>query len=146
MSPRNTEFTVDASSSDRVVLQRPAALRELNGLRAMLGEWLSNHAIIGAMSEEQTIVLSELVTNAVEASPPSSSITVRWAIDRDDVFISVQDEGFGFTYEAAEQVPPSAARGRGLSIVAALTDRVDVIVESQRTTVAARTHLRRSEQ
>jgi len=144
MSPRGSEFTVDASSGDRVVLQRPAALRELNGLRAALREWLSDHAIAGELADEQLVVLSELVTNAVEGSPPSASISVCWAVERDDLCISVEDAGLGFAYEAAEPVGSSALRGRGLTIVEALTDRVSVTVQAQRTTVAAWTQLRRS--
>jgi anti-sigma regulatory factor (Ser/Thr protein kinase) len=142
MSLSGPESTLSSASEDRVVLQRPAALRELAELRSLLRMWLSQHSINGEPADELLVVVSEIVTNAVEASPPDSSITVCWAIDGHDVFMSVEDAGFGFLHTAAEPVSPASARGRGLVLVEALTDRLDVTVEAHHTRVSTWTRFR----
>jgi anti-sigma regulatory factor (Ser/Thr protein kinase) len=66
------------------------------------------------------LVVSELVTNAVEHGLGAISLTVR--VDDDGVFGEVVDEGGGFEREARER-GPGDLRGRGLHIVDAVSSR-----------------------
>ena len=134
---------VGTSSPDHVVLERPAALGELAGLRTALRAWLSHRAMHGDTADQLLVVLSEIVTNAIEASPPQSTITVSWSLDADSVRLGVDDSGPGFSYERTEPVGAAAARGRGLTFVEAFSDRIKVTHERQCTSVVTWTRIAR---
>ncbi len=133
--------TADASTVDGVVLVRPAGLSEMAGIRTTLRYWLSRHAISGERADQLLVVMSEIVTNAIEASPPQSSIVVSWSMDADEVHMSVEDPGPGFVYEETEPVGPAAVRGRGLTVVEAWTDRLSVTRRAEHTVVATWTRV-----
>lgn len=68
--------------------------------------------------DDAVLVLSELVGNALRhARPvPPGMVQVTWAVDHDEVEISVTDGG-GPTRPRALNLPVSALGGRGLAIV-----------------------------
>lgn len=114
--------------------------------RAMLHGWLADagvddREVVGDLA----VVLSELLANAVNASPPDRSVTVRTQLSDGAVVLSVENE-------VREWVPPTERwdlgdplrpGGRGLLIVSALADDVTVQhdIEEDRTVVTARVHV-----
>ena len=145
MPYRNLDFAEDAPFADSVVLRQPAAARQLSGIRSILSAWLEHRSIVPDTAEQLLLVMNEVVINAIDASSPDSSVTVFWSINDDVVCISARDGGTGFTYTKAEPVGPSSERGRGLTIVEALSDRVSATSDGQHTTVTTWTSVDRSD-
>jgi anti-sigma regulatory factor (Ser/Thr protein kinase) len=93
---------------------------------------------------DAALIASELVGNAVRhAAPlPSGQLAVSWLVDSDGYEISVTDGGVpGATRSAisARQAGGRDADGRGLRIVAELSDDWGVAAQAGATTVWART-------
>jgi len=76
--------------------------------------------------DDVELVLAELLANAVEASPEDQEIEVYVGYGTGRVTIEVSDLGKGFTLPTEILVEPLAERGRGLLLVHAVADRVDV--------------------
>ena len=85
--------------------------------RAVLAEW----SLSRATSADAETIVSELVTNAVTASPPSAPVCLWLASDGERIAIMVGDH----SSEAPRRVAPDgfAEGGRGLVIVEALSQR-----------------------
>ncbi len=121
----------------------PADTAEIARARSMLELWLGDAGVDDPESVgDLSVVLSELVANAVHASPPEGAITVRTHVSDGTVVISVVNE-------VQEWVPPTERwdlddplrpGGRGLLIVSALVDDVTVQhdIEEDCTVVTAR--------
>lgn len=92
--------------------------------------------------DDVELVLAELLANAVEASPQDREIEVYVGYGTGRVTIEVTDHGKGFTPPTEISVEPLAERGRGLLLVYAIADRVDVRSADDGTHVRAvvRTH------
>lgn len=90
---------------------------------------------LGPAADDAKLVVSELITNSVEANCQEAVL----AIDahRDRVTVAVSDDAPGAP--ALERPPPDVSRGRGLVIVDALTERwgVDYGAREGRKTVWA---------
>ncbi|MDZ7677712.1 MAG: ATP-binding protein [Acidimicrobiales bacterium] len=98
--------------------------------RHRVSRWLAQARTDRVMNDELALVVTELVTNAVEASPgPDATIEVHGHFDRGPtVVLQVSDHGRGFDLARSLEFPAvRAVRGRGLPIVDALTD--DLVVE-----------------
>jgi anti-sigma regulatory factor (Ser/Thr protein kinase) len=86
-------------------------------------------AIAPALLSDAVAVVAELVGNAVRhANPlPGDVVRVAWRLragtDGDVVEVRVTDGGAESRVPSLRTVPPEAADGRGLGIVAALSDR-----------------------
>jgi anti-sigma regulatory factor (Ser/Thr protein kinase) len=102
-----------------------------------LNRWLRTVGVGEEQRDEFAMVVTEMVANAVEASPtPTSEIEVIARRDADQVVLVVSDQGWGFQLDGRPELPPAAAlRGRGLPIIDALTDRIDVYRADGRTRV-----------
>lgn len=97
--------------------------------RRMLHGWLADAGVDDReVVDDLSVVLSELLANAVEASPPAGSVVVRLQLEEGTLVLSVVNE-------VREWVPPSERwdlddplrpGGRGLLIVSALADDVTV--------------------
>lgn len=124
-------------------IERPAAFSELVVIRKDFARWLAHHSIHGSPADQLLVILNEVVTNAIEASPENATITTQWALDDVEVRLTVEDDGPGFRYHRAEPVGPEAVRGRGLTIVEALSDRIQVQNDGNRTTVTTWTRVKR---
>jgi anti-sigma regulatory factor (Ser/Thr protein kinase) len=87
---------------------------------------------------DAALVISELLSNALQhAGPlPSSGIRVSWDLDADSVRISVSDGG-GSTRPELGQPTPTTTGGRGLRIVARLSRRWGTLCDDNGTTVWA---------
>jgi len=98
-----------------------------------------------ATVDDMALAITELVTNAVEASPTASApILVHATYIGQNLCIEVIDEGHGFTMDDSAARPgPKSIRGRGLPIVRALVDAVEVDRSDGRTRVVATCRLTR---
>lgn len=106
-----------------------ARLDSIPRARQELREWLRSGSVPSPICEELALVVTELVTNAVEASPSPAARVEVWArLGGGKVVLRVSDEGQGFETEIeANELPGlSTERGRGLPIVSALMDEVIV--------------------
>jgi len=76
--------------------------------------------------EQLRQVLTNLIDNAVEASPPGGAVTVEVARDGDDVVFVVEDEGPGLPVEDPELLfqPFFSTKGRGSGVGLALVQRI----------------------
>ena len=105
--------------------------------RHSLGRWLEELKVDRNTREELALVVTELVTNAVEASPgPQHEVILQVECERDRIALHVTDEGSGFDQQQQTEPPePTAVRGRGLPIVHALMDDVTIDRHENRTLV-----------
>ena len=100
------------------VRHAPASAGEV---RRQLGADLADAGLSPAAIGDATLVVSELVGNAVRyATPlPGGVLEVSWTIDPDCVRLRVSDGG-GPSIPARHDAGPEDVHGRGLAIVAAL--------------------------
>jgi len=105
----------------RVPFQAPSA----SLVRHQLRDWLEAKGFQGETVDDARVVVSELVGNSVRhAAPlPVNDIVVSWALDNNDLVISVSDGGSESTVPHTVEAAGAAISGRGLSIVSALVDR-----------------------
>ena len=112
------------------------------GLRADVRRYLAEQGVPEGRIGDVVLVLSELVTNAIEASPEQGRVEV--LIERSGATICLD-----VTNQAATVAPPwppmttvemptaVAVRGRGLPLVAALAARMSIEVGDELTRVRA---------
>jgi anti-sigma regulatory factor (Ser/Thr protein kinase) len=100
------------------VRHAPASAGEV---RRQLGADLSDAGLPDAVIGDATLVVSELVGNAVRyAAPlPGGVLEVSWTVDAECVRLRVSDGG-GMSVPVRHDAGPEDVRGRGLAIVAAL--------------------------
>lgn len=117
----------------------PAEIDAVPTARHELARWLKSADVGREVSEELALVVTELVTNAIEASPgPRAHVAVQARIEPASVVLQVIDEGEGF--DRAPGSPPElptdgSVRGRGLPIVSALMDVMSIHRNGGRTAV-----------
>lgn len=103
-----------------------AQLESIPKARHQLARWLENRRVPSEITEEIALVVTELVTNAIEASPDSDArIEIELYVENDEqVVLKVRDEGVGFSETVTSVSLPAftESRGRGLPIVTALMD------------------------
>lgn len=109
-------------------------------VRRALGRWLGAHRGVDADAvDDLLIACSELCTNAVRsASHAGGTVAVRARQSGDAVVLEVEDDGAGFSWPLAhriQDVPEQDEHGRGLFIVTAITDEMEVEVATGRTVV-----------
>lgn len=101
--------------------------------RAFLGRVLDGCPLVF----EAQLICSELVTNAIRHSRsalPGGQVTVRAEVrERDYIWLEVEDQGGDWTYGGHGDED-----GRGLEVVAALSDYWDIHGDETRRTVCAR--------
>lgn len=95
----------------------PVALRPLRG---MLREWLLAAGLPPEVQHGALLAVNEAAATAIEHAHPHSAVEVRVAIVGGDLVAEVRDAGLW------RQGAPSPGRGRGLAIIAALVDDLQV--------------------
>jgi dihydrolipoamide dehydrogenase len=118
-------------------------VHELSTMRRRLRDHLRE---LHEPSGDWLLVATELAMNSIEASPQDRSVEVELIAHADRIELHVSDEGPGYepTVDRLRTVGPGAARGRGLLIVKALAESLDVArVEGRTTTVVERQRNRR---
>ena len=114
----------------------PAKATELAGVRHLLRRWLRAHGAAQDETYDITVAVQEACANAVEHaySPSEAHFELEAQRDGPDVVISVRDEG---QWRAAR----GTNRGRGLPLMEALMDSVDMRLGEQGTAVVLRRKL-----
>ncbi|MFP4511955.1 MAG: ATP-binding protein [Acidimicrobiales bacterium] len=116
----------------------PASVDAVPTARHRVSRWLAQAKTDRVVNDELALVVTELVTNAVEASPgPDATIEIHGHFDRGpSVVLQVSDHGRGFSLGHSPELPAvRAVRGRGLPIVDALTDHLVVERQGETTVV-----------
>jgi len=124
---------------DTVRLRLPFNAPSASTVRQELRSWLEHKGFEGETIDDARVVVSELVGNSVRhAIPlPVNDLVVAWALENDDLVISVSDGG-GTTTPHTVEATGSQVSGRGLSIVEALAQRWWVEDKLGQTTVHVR--------
>lgn len=110
-----TEAGAAAETPDQAVLELPHDVVAAREARSVVRELLQSWGY-GALVDDAVLVVSELVTNAVEHAASAVAVVVNRS--GDGVRIEVRDEGSGVPQE--RRASESAEAGRGLMIVSAL--------------------------
>lgn len=122
-------------------LRLRAAIDSVPTARHTVRSWLDELELPRDVVEDLALAVTELVTNAVEASPSAASeISVQASCNDHHIYLEVVDDGPGFDLDdtnVAHGPGPQSIRGRGLSIVQALVDLVSVERSAERTRVIA---------
>ncbi|MBV8161475.1 MAG: SpoIIE family protein phosphatase [Acidimicrobiia bacterium] len=107
--------------------------------RGLFGDWLENLGVDPSAAEDLLLMVSELCTNAVRfSSGAPGALSVRARGEGDAVIVEVSDDGLGFDWHPVAEAPdPGADEGRGLFLVGALADELDVTRFDGRTVVRA---------
>jgi anti-sigma regulatory factor (Ser/Thr protein kinase) len=122
----------------------PADLSTLSQVRRALGRWLTRHGVDDLTRRDLVLAASEAMANAAEhggGSRASELVHVRARLERratdgDEVVLTVRDRGRWRPAQASHE------RGRGLRIIRALADDLDVR-QDDGTTVELRRAVRR---
>lgn len=109
-------------------------LRDIARSREQLGSWLERRAVRAETVERALIVISELVTNAVEAA--SDRAELRVSVSRGSVLVEVNDDGSSWHPEAA--ISPGPGGGYGLRVASALCEELHVASSAAGTVIRAR--------
>jgi anti-sigma regulatory factor (Ser/Thr protein kinase) len=115
--------------SDQLSLEFLADEREVRAVRMALTGWLGETRTDGPLRDEIVLAVSELVTNAVLASPDGATILLRADHDGDRCHVEVTNHGTpaDVTDALARALPTiEHANGRGLHVAQALADRLAV--------------------
>lgn len=120
---RTGELPLDA----RTILVLPAATRVTGIARRVMAHQLTEHGARRGLIEDAELVLSELVTNALQhgSSDAHEDLEVSWALSGDRLQLSVLDGGDGGDL-VAKAAPSDALSGRGLAIVDCLCEQWSV--------------------
>jgi anti-sigma regulatory factor (Ser/Thr protein kinase) len=107
-------------------------------VRHQLADWLALQPVEPAHHADILFVATELCANAVMAARPRGTVELRARLDEDAVELEVEDDGGGFDLDIPHERPdPDTETGRGLFLVAALTDDLSVRREHHRTVIRA---------
>ena len=116
---------------DRFRISFPAEPESLAPMRSMLRRWLRHAGCDDAEMVELVTAAGEAATNAIEHAGGAAGLPFQVAGRLDDrrlIELSVRDFG-------AWRLPREGDQGRGLSLIEALTDTVDVAPSPEGTTV-----------
>lgn len=96
---------------------------QLQYVRRLVSDWAQ---AVHADEQSMSLIATELVTNAIAASPSSASVVVWLDHEPGEAHLSVVDAGAGLEPGPFEVPPATSVRGRGLAIVDHLSDRLEV--------------------
>ncbi len=120
------------------VLLLPFSASSVGVARRHLASDLIEAGMCGSAVTDAALVISELLSNALQHGTPlsGSGIRVAWDTDGDGVRVSVSDGG-GLTRPKLGEPTPTTTGGRGLWIVARLSRRWGADSDDEGTTVWA---------
>lgn len=116
-----------------VVVEIPSEGSQLSRIRAIVGEFASEHGFDESQIYHIKVAISEAVANAIEHGsdptlPPEDSrnkVVVKLEDEGDAVAVYVSDQG-KFKSKLPTFQPGAGYRGRGLFLMSALMDQVDI--------------------
>jgi anti-sigma regulatory factor (Ser/Thr protein kinase) len=126
-----------AQSVQQLRLHLPASPRALSSARSAVDRYLGERGVGAPDRADIALIVSELCTNAVEASPEGASLEVVVNAGAARVDIAVFDDGPGFHLPAGRRGSQGVrpVRGRGLDVVRSLGGALTVSREADRTAV-----------
>lgn len=117
-----------------------ASVADLSAVRGEFVAWLHSAGVADDRIDDLSVVISELGANAVRETPPGASLaTIEAVVDGGTLVIEVAND-----VSATSTVPsehewdlndPLRTGGRGLLLVSAFVDDVDVVVDDRRLVV-----------
>lgn len=121
-------------------LRLRATVESVPTARHTLTDWLREMRVPSDVVDDLALAITELVTNAVEASPSTAAeVLIQAVFANPDIYLEVVDHGDGFHLGSGsfDEPGPQSIRGRGLPIVQALVDLVAVERRDGQTKVVA---------
>jgi anti-sigma regulatory factor (Ser/Thr protein kinase) len=115
--------------SDQLSFELLADEQEIRAARRAFAGWLGENGVDATLAAEIVLAVSELVTNAVLASPHRGVIRLRGELDGDRCRVEAINHGAPEdVIDALGRAMPSVdqAHGRGLQVARALADRLVV--------------------
>ncbi len=127
----------NSAIADELDLQLPADPKALAEIRLILRRWLRHHGAGDSQTQEITLAVSEACTNAIEHaySPAPAQFTLTARSEGDELVFVVTDAG-------SWRAPRGTDRGRGLTIMRAAMDEVDVNTSDTGTEIVMRRKIR----
>ena len=129
------QLTPAAQTSQQFSWELAAGVGALAEARKGFEQWLAHQAVDGEHSQDLVVVLSELAANAVAATDGDQDgpIAIRSWRAEDEVVLEVENPPHDHDVDIVVPVDGDPLRGcgRGLLIVAAYTDTVEVIPRGQ---------------
>jgi len=124
----------------------PADPRELRAARAGVARLLLAQGVEPAVIDDVVLAVSEVLTNAVQASPPDGVIELRVDCGRERVRVEVRNSGDAIDVDLVDaDLPPLAqVGGRGIPVVRAVTDELEARHDAPGTTTVAFSRRRRA--
>lgn len=131
------DAAVDSSARELVLPNEPSRVREV---RTFVGDFLGDLRVKVDVMSEILLAVGEAAGNSIKYGRPNdgrSEIRVRCLLDGTDVVVTITDDGPGFEVpEKGATLPdPFASGGRGLFLMRAMTDRIDIDSDPDGTTV-----------
>ncbi|NHC24356.1 ATP-binding protein [Nocardioides sp. IC4_145] len=108
----------------RQALRLPYDLASAGTARHLITDDLERAGAPRRLQQDAALVVSELITNGVEHGQPleDHTVAVSWTLDHKTVEICVSDGGSGAHLQPAA-TDPTRPRGRGLALIATISDR-----------------------
>jgi len=133
-----------ATLGERLELSFPGEHEGLSGLRATLRRWLAENDADPEEVAAVTMATNEAVENAIEHGHKLSPEPFQVELERNgrDVVITVRDRGRWQDAKRSRRDANAADRGRGLALMRAFMDDVEVSPGRSGTTVVLRRRLR----
>ncbi len=131
---------MNVDATDTLERRFPPKLSAVAAVRQSVAQWLRYHAISGEDAQDLIVVASELATNALRAAD-SHLITLRCALEGSDVRLEIENPGPAneLAHLSFDTIPDvHKERGRGLYVVAALTDELHFEILDDRTVAQCR--------
>lgn len=113
-----------------------AQVDQIPGVRRRARAWLVEMGVEGLVLDDAALAIAELLANAVQASKPAATIQIEIGVDDDAVTIAVSNTGAYFEPPDTDDAAPLRARGRGLQMVRAAADHVQVEYQGGVSTVS----------
>ena len=130
-----TTDTDRGAAPAELALAVPTTAAALPDVRATLDRWLTGLGVDTGTRQDVVLVVDEALTNAIEHaygdSPDPGPISLTAVHDAGGVEVRVRDQG------TWKQPTVDGVRGRGLAMIAAIADRMDLSVADGHTTVFA---------
>lgn len=132
-------MTMSPRTPDRFSPRPIRGLADLSDVRLEFGDWLRSLAVDAELVSDLLVVVSELCANAVRESAPGADepTLAAWTEDG-DLLVEVANEVDVAPHEIRpdwDLDDPLRTGGRGLLVVSALVDDVDVEVDGRRLSV-----------
>jgi len=120
----------NSASEHAADLSFPAHARHLSEVRRTLERLARLARLSQPELNDLLTAVDEAVANAIRHGSPRGSENTVWVVCRVEenaLVVSVRDEGRGFPVPSNPEMPsPEAMRGRGLPLMCALSDRVEI--------------------